>query len=1275
MLRFFIYPLMLVLVLAHTSVALAQPADESSEQSTPSLFCVNPAAVVVGIKNEIKSTVPGVPMTFVAMIKNMTPQTFGDTTLVARVYKQSEDDALADGHILLDQFVVEKGISLEANGTKEVIFEWAVPNLATEGEYFVTYVLTTEEGYSISSGEETGGKGLFFVEADTNQTSGVAFNHGATTINDEDVNLGSRETVISADSVQIKTTLTNPSNSEKTVPVQWNQYAVDYASEKNKRFTKTEVVTLAPNETKELVYDVQPQPEAAVVVTAFTEDGESTSMLAVPYIKVGGHSAYLHLPELSGFPLAAGSEYAVSACVKIIQEIESQTSITFTLTDSAGEIIHQVTQAVASEVGVTGYGESFTPSQNYENATLTVTLTQNGVVTETYTKTYSCTENCFEGGGTSFFFDFVKQNFITLLLGFVVIVLFVALITHFIRHRKVQSIPGPIVPLIIPFFFLLMPIMLFLYPQVGEAAVFPSFSSYNGYDIQNYYSYTGGTRIEIGASNRTNVSCPAIPSPTSQACEDQAYINCVNLCAAGSYSRCDIRRASIADTPDGGTGQVVWRCFGYSGGVLTPTPGTWGSGTSHDGIPNANSRYHLWSSITVATPPPPPPPPPPSNNPPNTPTIIGTTGGSPNTNYSFDFNATDPDGNTLRYGVDWDNNSTVDQWVPGAGYVNSGVTQSGTRNWGSGGTYTFQVLAQDSQGANSGWANHSITLSEAPPSAYTVDRGCGATGMWVGMNCAAGEELRVDCAATERGWERPTETTLSCPMNPFSYTGYRGICVADATCGVPAVDLKVNGSDGPISVVRGAALTLNWSAAYVPSCTKFGANWGSGQGVALTGSETISAITSDTYLLNCNGTIDSVSVTVVNQPPNAPSVTHPTGTADYGVNTTFTITGSDPDNDSVFYEIDWDNNGSVDATTATVPSGTALGAVRSWSVTGPQTFQARTVDIIGARSGWTPHTITINNPPPATATLEASINGGGWSTTDQTVNSTDSVALRWSSTNSTGCSGSGGNFAPSGTAGSVNVNTPGANSSIAFGLTCTGPGGNASDTLTITTRQLPNLTEPAVYTPVMGTFNQGTGAYNGMTLSFRTENNGGSNIPADSDYRFRLDLNNDGSFEIDETRVNALPAGMGVGSGTNESEATSLQIPIGVHRVEITVDSSGNPGKVTETNEGDNVFNDTITIPAANPGLTMTVSPERVQNGQNATVTWAASTAYPMTCSVFGPGMTTKTFNLSSPLATDNNISAGPITAKSEYTIRCDAAGTIFTATDTVETQGVIEEI
>ncbi len=106
------------------------------------------------------------------------------------------------------------------------------------------------------------------------------------------------------------------------------------------------------------------------------------------------------------------------------------------------------------------------------------------------------------------------------------------------------------------------------------------------------------------------------------------------------------------------------------------------------------------------------------NQPPSTPNITGPETGRVGQTYAFGFTSTDPDGDKVKYGVNWANEETVNSWTPAPNadpeiaHVSQGVTQSLTKSWSTPGTYTIKAMAQDIKGAASGWATHTIVISE-----------------------------------------------------------------------------------------------------------------------------------------------------------------------------------------------------------------------------------------------------------------------------------------------------------------------------------------------------------------------------------------------------------------------------------------------------------------------------------------------------------------------------------------------------------------------------------
>jgi hypothetical protein len=82
-----------------------------------------------------------------------------------------------------------------------------------------------------------------------------------------------------------------------------------------------------------------------------------------------------------------------------------------------------------------------------------------------------------------------------------------------------------------------------------------------------------------------------------------------------------------------------------------------------------------------------------------------------NYSYVFKFRSEDPDGDEIRYEIDWDNNQFVDQSLPGdTTYITSNVPLETTKLFSSTVAHTFLAKATDSKGASSGWTNFSIQI-------------------------------------------------------------------------------------------------------------------------------------------------------------------------------------------------------------------------------------------------------------------------------------------------------------------------------------------------------------------------------------------------------------------------------------------------------------------------------------------------------------------------------------------------------------------------------------
>ena len=96
----------------------------------------------------------------------------------------------------------------------------------------------------------------------------------------------------------------------------------------------------------------------------------------------------------------------------------------------------------------------------------------------------------------------------------------------------------------------------------------------------------------------------------------------------------------------------------------------------------------------------------PANKPPNAPTVSDLSDTPPS--YSFNINATDPDGDQVKYGIDWNHDEKVDEWLPASGLVDSATDKETSLD--SSKSITFQVRTEDEYGLLSLWTQHKIIL-------------------------------------------------------------------------------------------------------------------------------------------------------------------------------------------------------------------------------------------------------------------------------------------------------------------------------------------------------------------------------------------------------------------------------------------------------------------------------------------------------------------------------------------------------------------------------------
>ena len=290
------------------------------------------------------------------------------------------------------------------------------------------------------------------------------------------------------------------------------------------------------------------------------------------------------------------------------------------------------------------------------------------------------------------------------------------------------------------------------------------------------------------------------------------------------------------------------------------------------------------------------------NNPPNTPSqMSGPSSGKTGQSLQYSSTAIDPDGDTIKYGLDFNNDEIVDHWS--SNYYPSGVPYTISITFFSAGTYSLRFKAQDEHGVESGWST---------PTFVTI---------------------------TENVSNHPPNTPNT-PSGPT--TGEIGTSYSYFTSSTDPNSDQVrycfDWGDGNLS---------NWTAWVDSGTTGSSIHVWSTYGVFQ-----VKAKTQNNHGLESNwSSALMVTITPANNPPNKPST--PTGPNSGKPATSYSYSSSaiDPDGDQVYLMFDW-GDGTNTGWKGPFDSGDIDSESHIWTRTGTYSVKVKAKDTTGVESVW-----------------------------------------------------------------------------------------------------------------------------------------------------------------------------------------------------------------------------------------------------------------------------------------------------------------------------------
>lgn len=407
-------------------------------------------SVQADLQPQLGQTVPGATLYFSGKIVNDNDYPLVDGKLSVKIFRQ--DGATfeqGNGNPVVDQFVLQEKIQLDAKGEKPISFEWKVPKNTRGGEYYAGYFFTTSDRYNLmglSFTDDVLGNQSQFTVTQNGLAQNVEFDKNSVFLNDKKVPMAAVPLHFQQDeNVTLRVRITNPTKEPKTLPLQWNQYSWDAQRAENRKNTKTELITLLPNESREVQYMPIATSSAVNYITATLQDGEAKSFINVRYVKDGIEETRINFPSLTSFPIESGKEQTLFACAHSTNmPLVKENTLVLTLKDKEGGVISQHRYQGDISGAMSGFGQKFTPKNGYDFVTLEASLFRGGNEMEKVEVVYDCNEinasKCGQGDEKEGIWGKNKTRNITILgIAFLGILTFVvALFSRRARMNKTQ---------------------------------------------------------------------------------------------------------------------------------------------------------------------------------------------------------------------------------------------------------------------------------------------------------------------------------------------------------------------------------------------------------------------------------------------------------------------------------------------------------------------------------------------------------------------------------------------------------------------------------------------------------------------------------------------------------------------------------------------------------------------------------------------------------------------------------------------------------------------
>lgn len=868
-------------------------------------------SVQVSVGPENQSYKAGEVVRFVGNVINQNPYPVVDGYVFVRIGEKNPN-YVHEGQLTVDEFIALGPIAIDASSSLPVNFTWNVPKTLKNGSYKADYFFSVGKRFNLGGLPFTNEIIIGFSEFNvSNGSSGtIVFDRSKTLVNGNPyLHIGNWPEIEKGSQSVVTEILKNPTNTTKTVNVQYNLYWWDSLNPEDKISSKTETVTIGAKSTATLTYTL-PSADKSVYylkITATTADGEK-SIDNVRILVNGISRPRANYPAVTQFPIPAGAKATLFSCYHDGSNSgSSDGKLVVTLKDKDGNDISNLLYTGMISGAMSVATTTFTAPRNLTYLNLEEKLyDKDNNLIESYNTTYDCSvlnsKACNEMLA-------VNWTLVTIIIVLSTVILLVAYFLHrknpHPHHRNILSFAAVIALIglaLLAIAYLTRPVWAETVSadgktkgETGSVNYYLSDSQYYELLVIGWASHTntvsliGNQNMTVGQAvsfNNTEVSTfDGISGDWDSPYFGENLHVCVNTGGNTPQGASALVRGSTCQS--GGLAYVDYTIYGsgYFDQILNPCSFVWTYPTGSYGMPYVYGQTYDCSYYT---------------------------------------------------------NGTYHEASTSISVVSSNSS-------------VLQCSGMTCIGVGPGTASVSVNVASIPLNnnfcmGNTADDSCGGDfidpyGQFIVSPTIPGSTFTWTITVTALSNTAPIAPVITGPTTgyintPYSYT----FKSTDPQNDQLMYEIDWN-KDGTVDA------SLPSSSTYTNS------------GTTLSVSNTWSSRSSFTFQARAKDTGGNTSawtpytVNITNRAPTAPVVTGPTS-GNTATSYSYTFNSTDPDNDNLYYTVNWGDGNSN--STSVVPSGTTQTLSHSWNSLGTKNITVTATDNYSSPQTSTQTTYSVN---------------------------------------------------------------------------------------------------------------------------------------------------------------------------------------------------------------------------------------------------------------------------------------------------------------------------